>query len=841
MAPTDVGLWSRHRQEKVATRSVAEIVREAEEGERDRRLAFQLLEPLSRSLLEQVESTGAGARTSAYLALGQFPLGPVREKLLARFHEGREAFESLMAYVRAGGGTDEPQRVVELATTKGAGRSNLLLALVAAPPATLGPLVSREAPRAGRLGRANLGLVLGKNAAVEAEGALVQLLECGESWVTVHALNAVEAHGRESLLGQARRLLDRAPHPFIAVQAVRAAGGITSRSAIELCVAAASHPEDPVKAQALESLVRLAAPRDVLEAAAKPHLASPALRVRVNALLALCSPDDDRAPRDVLTWLEGSDPLSRLEAVFCLGFFQGGNSLELLRRVAEEDAVETVRVQAVKSLSKYPAPAALSALLPLVQKTQDRVALAAIRVLGRYDGEQAGLIAAALVDRLGKSDEPLERSLLYRLLGLLGGKLDPDRCEPALTRGLVEKDPRVMLGALEGWKSYGSARQGSVLELLAALEKRAPTELSPRLQVVSFLQGDLDAATRMRSLITHGEPTVRDQAMNAVLELGLLVSEVLPLNRFPALSRALRASVTRAPAADLAMSACWNLRIPDLPGEAAREDGDFPHIQVSPAPAPPSRPIPPGASGQVAAARRSGRRPVAPESRGQEAARDLDKGIRKGSYLLGHRTVDHDIEAELLFEKWPAALRPLALRMFRFRFVLVPAAGMLVVFLILVTQSGGPARRKLPPAPPPVLLTLIHVQGAEPGLIAGEGLSAGKKLSLPGGAEAAMVTPWGDRFDLKGPVSMKIDGVADDAQVLQVRVEPTGEYSFDLRGGTGLIVKLGEQTIGGVGSHFILTQTGDGFTLTPQEGTARVRRGEGETQEIARGTVHVLE
>jgi HEAT repeat protein len=390
----------------------------------------------------------------------------------------------------------------------------------------------------GLHGRINIASALGRMIEVDHVEVIRKLLTFREAWVVVYCLRALEARGDPSFLTAVRSIHARTTVETVKVQSVRAAGGLPGQASVVFCLDALRDPSPRVQAQALESLVRLKCPVEVLREEARPLLSSPSLRARVNALLATATCDED--PPVLRELLISAETIDRVEAAYCLGYLQSPRSLQHLNHLVNADPSLTVRLQAVKSLSKYEAQDALELLVPLVSHPEARVALTAARVLSRYEGAAAVLVCRAITTRLATTDRGFERGLLYRALGAVGGKSGCADAEAPLRSGLEEADARALSGAVEGWSLYLGQNSASHGDYLLGALARCDLKSRPRAVMGLIIGGQLEGFQQMTQLLAgpaQALPAVND----AVLELALMLSEAVEESRFPFLSAKLDA------------------------------------------------------------------------------------------------------------------------------------------------------------------------------------------------------------------------------------------------------------------------------------------------------------
>jgi HEAT repeat protein len=502
--------------------------------------------PLIERLIARAGSAKVRHRTIALLALAQLPTPAVRRALTERARADDDPFPPVLAHALA----ERPWAGEELARTllAGAGREPDNLLLLSCLPATVvAPLAGEIFVRTDARGRVNVLMALSDLPGLDAAPIFALLARRVEVPVVVQALRTMELLASDRWLPLVREIFARSTHEFVRIQAVRAAGAIPGAGSLSLLSEALAAPEDTVRAQALESLVRLEAPAEALAAAARPLLASTFLRTRVNALLALaCAGEPVVGLVEPLSELAmGNDVLTRLEAAFCMGYVQNPQFADYLAVYVEQDPAVPVRRQAIKSLSRFPAALAVPRLIAIPRAGDSDLAIAAMRALSRFAGDSTAV--AALVHAMGEERDPGRLGLMAACLGRLEAGARRPAAPAELARLLASPEPAVQRGAVEGWINLGGAALAAAREAL----ERVPVADEPagvRVALARLLAGDLGMLERFTRLMDGGDETLATIAMEAVLDVALLVESPVLSRRFPALAAALGCRVEPAQA-----------------------------------------------------------------------------------------------------------------------------------------------------------------------------------------------------------------------------------------------------------------------------------------------------
>ncbi|MBI4863554.1 MAG: HEAT repeat domain-containing protein [Candidatus Riflebacteria bacterium] len=871
------GLWSSYA---VAVGDLEKVEAQADEKAREtdrrRKEAFARLTPMTTRLLPLLEHASTTARTLSRLAIAQFPLKTVNDRLARTFEANPAEFELLLAFAQSGGGGPAHGPLADLLKQHGKTQPDHLLLLSSTPAETAVATVHELSSRTDTQGRMNLAQALSKMEVPDPTEAVRHLARFNEGWVDVYCLGLLAATGRPALIDEVLAIHDRSPHRFVKNQAVRAAGSLRGVKAQEFCLESLKEPVEPVRAQALESLVKMRCPPEVLKAAAAPLLKSKFLRARVNALLATVEPTGQTLPSDVREMLMSDDPMARVEAAYCFGYWQSPKAVNLLKTLAITDPHPNVAAQAVKSLSKYPAETALWPLLSIMKERQDQVARTVARVMARYEAAEAWYVLQVLLSTMEDRGADRMRSLLYRTVGALAGKVHVRPDLGPLVRGLTETDPAILLGALEGVKWYGREVGDDARRALHTAAGSLDPRISARALENLILLGDEPAIQKLSSKLASPEEPIVLKALEVALELGVLASEVIPAGRFSAwnLEPSRSARGDSRPDGDQApdqVLQCWSQSLPEgLNVAADLAEPDFEVHRLPGAEGAGGQPRPTPAAGTAhpegAAAQRAkgpdisvsgrSRMPDTAASEISALAKHLAKqrarpqagggsfrnSLSGNTYLVGQDFTEESMELEPTARMIRRARR-LAAFLGANRILLAPPVAVLVIIVIVVFGYH----------PPPVSTRSSSSSGATAGSVIlrdvvgkiilrpggtplknGDTVKAGQTVVSQEDSKARLVTAKGGRIDMTSLCEITVEGVSKD----QARVDLTvcaGDYQVDFMEGGGFKLRLPPYTVTGFRARMSLSNSTTGMSVSSSRGMLTVAKNDGTSTVLEPG------
>jgi hypothetical protein len=784
------------------------------------RLAAQgRLAPLFAELARVAPALPPRTQDLAYAALALLPDAHSLPALA--LGKTADAVGPLWAWAAGGGARHDPQRLLDVLDRSCAARPQVLLAAQALPAMEAAALARRIAPRVGWSAAADLAIALGRSGAPGAVPLLRTLSLDGNGWTQVYALRAVEMLRPPDGLPFVEELHDRATHEFVRAQAVRSAGAFASEAALGFCQKRLASTEGIVVAQALESLVRLRCPRAELADAARPLTASPDLRVRVNALLATVDPREGKLPDGFLDMLRNPEVSQRLEAAFCLGYWRSRRALEILAVQTTSDPTGTVRVQAVKSVSKYPVTTSLPVLTRVVETAGPVEALTAARLMSRLDAPDPGAVVRVFLSELARHPEPERRALLLTgLAGLMARESDA-AAGPVFAAALDVDDPRVQAAALTGLKMLGDAGVEGLAPRLEKLSSSTAPAVASGAAAARFLAGDLAVVAHLTASLAAGDGARREGAVLASLELALLATQVIE-PRHAALAAALPVTPD-APAGPVAP--------PSLAAVPAGgiEEGDFESaLSVGAAAAAPAIESERNPVSEVRELSTFFEQMQKPKSR--KVARTELGGIQKGTYLVAGAGRGEALESEPLGRRAGRTWRQLTAAVSQNPILLGPPLALLVIAAVVLKSVLAPS------APPrdaaKVALTVVSatgpltVEGVARPLATGDRARAGDRLKLARGADASLTTESGGEVRLKGPCELKIVS-ADNRYGLVLDVQK-GEIEANSAAGEPLVLTVGRRRISGMAASLRCVVDGDECRVTARAGEVEALTSGGE-------------
>jgi hypothetical protein len=814
------GVWSQYMAEPVAMATAADERAKAEELHALRARAIARLMPLFNAFSGRLEDLPESVKPTAWLMLALLPEGHVHAK--AFLEKKPVPFNAVWAWAAGGGGASDPQRLTALLDRLGPGEPDVLLAALALPAEPLAALAARLAGRVDWKGAAHLAMALGRVGGPDALTRLEELSLHPTGWGDVYVLRAVEALGQQAGLKLVRHLHARAVHEFVRRQALRAAGGFVSEDAVSFCLSSLSGSEGSVTAQALESLVRLRCPRDDLLDAAKTLVSSGDLRVRVNALLATVDPDLGKLPKEFVELLRSDDPLARVEAAFCLGYWPSKGARDALAHFAAHDREPAVRVQAIKSLSKYGALRALPVLTQLVESAPPAEAALAARLVERLAPERMDGIAEFFTKELAKHEQPERRALLLTALAGISVRSPSPGVEDILARALDSDSPVILMAALDAWKRLAARSSADLDTRLSRAMAHEDPRISASAAVVAVLRGNLKAIDELAAGVRAGAPEAKIAAhAHAALELALIATSVLA-PAHAALARALEQDAARP-----APSIGW------MPPKSR---------VAAPAPAPDAE----EAVADGAATLREGElKDLLAELRAKESAPpksmrigDFGRRLEAQNYLVVPKTAAVALEAESRRARAARGFRQAAALARQHPVLLVPVASLAVILgVVLFAPGEAPVRFEVPAAP---ALTSVITTGKATvtgtPLAASDVVRVGQEVKLAG-AEARFQTDAGDDVKLLADGAMTVvEAGGADGLVLAPRA---GTLEVAFGPGQRFLIKSDKRRVQGISAKLRCEVREDSWIVEVKFGDV-MGTDAGGSRTLAVGSAHTL-
>jgi HEAT repeat protein len=813
----------------LASTELAKAARTPQVGE----ATLMAAEPLVQAIVGGLDAMDGWDRTRAIVALGNLPLRASQDWLSSTMRTSMPDLEVGLALAEH----ERPESTQAILTTVrllGPGNPDLYLLLGSCSGDEAIAIAMDAIPRTTARGRMNIARAIARFPPPVALEAFVKLAKHHETWVDVMGLASLEDLADPACLPTIAEIYRSARHRFFKVQAVKAAGAFRNQWAVNFCTEALGEEDHSISAMALESLVRLRTPPEVLRAVAIPFLESEHLKARVNAILAALSPDEALESAILQELLLSPDPLPRIEAACCLGYLQSPGALDLLATLAGMDPSIEVGCQAVKAMSRYPAGDALPRLMPLVGKCDEQLALTIARVVGRYEGGDAELAGGALAATLAEPMAPPVRAALLRALGTAVRRSGRAAGSGPLIAGLDDPEPQVQAGALEGLVLAGAGGDTGVTSRLTELSAGREPHTAARALLALWFSGDVEAAGRIGSLLATEDTKATGPVVECTLEIGLLVTDIASGQRFPELADRLAESVETSEYRSFVeregLAFKPSEKKPFLGEEepepvqapVSRAPPGAPAAPVAPAPAPP--PPPPRALAPLPQRATATRIAVSQLANflSQTAVRKVDSAAA----LKRHMTR----EAELLSDAPTGLQRFLALWALPWVKPLVAAGALLLVVLVAVLVQRPPAG---PPIPSglPGYLWVYRAEGScrtdDGSLRIATLLEGGAVIRTLKDGELVLMTPWDSRLTLGPDSSCTFESVRTGAsgQAVYRFREPRGDVLFETTRKSDLELVFADTvvTATSTASLHVTKKPREPRTLTVVKGEARVR------------------
>jgi len=528
------GLWTRYDQGAVGF-SVGPGTGARPQAGRAAVEALKVLEPIARETWSLYLRGSPRIRSLALLALMRFPYPFVKEGVTQRLAGGEGRFPDVLLLASLRDPDDEDTPFGDWICRGSKRREDLLMFLTVQPLEYSRRLIGQIVDSVSGYGRVNVALSLALRGWPEVSELVERLLRAGEDWVAVYALRALESSGNEDSVGQILSIYDRYENKFVRAQALRSVGRFRCSASVELCTRALRDTDVNLHAQALESLVRLRCPEEMLSRVAASHLGSSSLRARVNAILATHDSEANVVPESVMALLMSPHVLPRLEGAYCLGYIQNSRALDCLKVLASSEPQLAVRIQAIKSLSKYPASGVLDLLATLSNREEISIATTAVRVMARYGGHDAISACDAAVRAFEESRSPPARAALLAALGPLTHRSHLPQARRVIEGALWDDDPQVKAAAIRAWTFLGEP-VGNLADGLETLSRHEDPRVVSAALTARFLAGHESVVSDVLDRLRGDGEDDRRAGLACVGDLAVLVGLDGVADRFKGLA-----------------------------------------------------------------------------------------------------------------------------------------------------------------------------------------------------------------------------------------------------------------------------------------------------------------
>jgi len=843
VAEEQAGLWTEYQHEKARPDpATLEVLRQ--QRERIREKAREVLAPLAETLAARFARLPEPVRPRAQLAMAYLGSDGVLDALRKAVEAAPTDAQALWTWAFAGAGTRDPERLAFHLDRYGVRAPELLLAAAALPLAALLLLVQRLDGRLDGAGTSNIAFALSRHPGAAVLPALERLCKRTTGWGQVHVLRAAGASGHPHALDLIRHIHSHSHNHFVRQQAIRAAGGLFAQASIDFCIEQSKTDDPASAAQALETLVRLRCPRGELAAVARPHLTSTHLRTRVNAFLTVVDPNAQTLPRGFLELVESEQPLPRVEAAFCMGYWTHPACTEALSTMASNDPAPAARQQAIKSLSKHPPERSFGPLAKIAMTGGAMEALTATRVLAR-SAQQSKEALKAMMSALPPASETARHALLVRALASLAAPEGDDALEALLARDLESSEPAVLVGALEAWKLLGGPRDKAERQQIVRLAGHADPAVRGAAVVAGFLGGELSLLSRLEDALKSEEGASLAAACDALADLALIANEVVgPQNALlcSALERSANSASTGLAAARFARAPEASPATSPLRAEGEFEIDDAPAAAAAPPPV--SRP-----SKQISQLKESAsdREAVLTELTSRYQKKPGQKGdvasaLQKDTYLVAGKDAGRKLEEEPRSERLMRGLRQAGAIVRLHPVLLVPPLIFLIVAALVTRQVVAPVEKA--PSQQAVALHVIHTAGKSmvPGdtaaLVPGDVLRYGEKVDVAEKAAVRLNTPAGDRIRVNGPARIAIG--AGESHRLELTLDE-GAVDYVAAAGGTLTLKHSSHTVVCEAGSFVARTVGSKLVVESRVPPVYVQGSGGSHEEVRVGQPKTLE
>ncbi len=305
----------------------------------------------------------------------------------------------------------------------------------------------------------------------------------------------------------------REKEPELAFNAIHALGRISDPEAVPELLSAMNYLLSPVlRACVIEALGLIADKRAVatlIEALKDPHSV-----LRANAAAAVLRIPDPGFLRPLINALADEDADVRRLAAIGLGELGDRKALPQLTRLLQRwrDLIvvdEALVAATAEAVGKIGDPSAVSALLPLLEATDETVLMKTLAALRRIKAPEAG----PAMNRMLSDPRPAIRRLTIDILGRSG---DAAALEPLLE--ILRREPSRELRAIAA-RSLGELKLSAAIPVL---EEALRDEMVVRLQAVIAL-GRIKhkrSLPGLMAMLRDGAPEVRYQALLAIGRFG---------------------------------------------------------------------------------------------------------------------------------------------------------------------------------------------------------------------------------------------------------------------------------------------------------------------------------
>lgn len=361
--------------------------------------------------------------------------------------------------------------------------------------------------------RANAAMALGaQRGGPDSREVLGKLLSDPEVWVTVYAIRALARDACEESAQLVATTFHKVEDPHVQASCLAVLGGmgpVALRPAEGVLAAGIAHPDDRVRANAVEAAGQLVEDPKRLANLVGPLSTDPNNRVLANVGVSLARYDAASALEILERLAATDDKWFQTSAAWAAGAIGRPEAFAVLTRMAASDD-SSILLMIVRSLESFPAGESLPLLTRLAVNADSMVRSRAAEALGRIGGDQ---VCQFLTGRLGVEADEMTRAALVNSLAMTRAS----GVTTALIQALTDSHPRVQANAVEQLGRVGS------FEVLSAVRPFASGEKS-RLQANAWIAlwrlGEMEMAEEAaRSLASPNQEGIAS-AIYAVGEMG---------------------------------------------------------------------------------------------------------------------------------------------------------------------------------------------------------------------------------------------------------------------------------------------------------------------------------
>lgn len=392
--------------------------------------------------------------------------------------------------------------------------------------------------------RANAAMALGEQRADgETRDTLGALLSDPEVWVTVYAIRGLSRDACEESAQLVASTYHKVEDPHVQASCLAVLG---SMGPVALVPAEAvlqsglGHPDDRVRANAVEAASRLIEDRNHLRNQLGPLSTDPNNRVLANVAVGL-GRDDVPAAIEILQRLaQSGDRWFQTSAAWAAGAMARPEAFAVLTQLATSHE-PSILMMIVRSLDAFPANESLPLLTRLASNDDAMVRTRAAETLGRIGGDQ---VCQFLANRFGQERDEVARGALVNALA----STRASGVTTVLMQALGDSHPRVQANAVEALGRVGS------LDVLSAVRPFASGEKS-RLQANAWIAlwrlGEMEMAEEAARSLTAVNQEGIASAIYAVGEMGRELRQLGQQSSNLLLLSALRDRAANGPAGGL--------------------------------------------------------------------------------------------------------------------------------------------------------------------------------------------------------------------------------------------------------------------------------------------------